>query len=110
MGRTHVYQVQRLIVWWSHSMDEPREDWRMLFTPLLAPVIENCTSISEAALRINQVLWSLWTPAIHFQADQTPGIMSPSQACPFPLSLVQGDIKERRKRGAEDREGYQVRH
>jgi hypothetical protein len=80
-------------------MDEPREDWRTRFTPLLAPLIGNCTSISEAALRINQVLWSLWTPAIHFQADQTPGIMSPSQVWPFPLSLVREGYEGEKESG-----------
>jgi hypothetical protein len=45
----------------------------------VAPLIANSSSILEAALLINKNLWSLWKPALHFQALQTPKIMSTSQ-------------------------------
>eukprot|EP00884_Botryococcus_braunii_P010765 jgi/Botrbrau1/19690/Bobra.0003s0051.1 len=61
------------------NVDEPREEWRTLLQKLVAPLIANCTSISEAALVVNQQLWELWDPPIRFKPNQTPDILSPSQ-------------------------------
>eukprot|EP00884_Botryococcus_braunii_P010761 jgi/Botrbrau1/19687/Bobra.0003s0048.1 len=61
------------------SLDEPREDWRAGMRAKVAPLTGNSSTIQEAALLINKNLWSLWKPALHFQALQTPKIMSPSQ-------------------------------
>ena len=63
-------------------MDEDRDGCRHYFRPLLQPLILNATSVSEAALLINRVLWNIngqWN--IYFKPNQTPDIMSPTEVC-----------------------------
>ncbi len=59
------------------NLDEPRDDWRLLFQPLMAPVVANASSITEAAQVLNRDIWAMW--GIVFKPHQTPDIMSPSQ-------------------------------
>ena len=69
--------ITTLLTTRAHSADEPRTQWRPLFFNVLADWVRNCTSISEAALLINQRLWGLFH--VHFQPNCTPDIMSPAQ-------------------------------
>ncbi|GAX83920.1 hypothetical protein CEUSTIGMA_g11344.t1 [Chlamydomonas eustigma] len=59
------------------SLDEPRDKWRSLMMPLFSPLVENASSITEAAQILNRDIWKIW--GIHFVPGQTPAIMSPSQ-------------------------------
>jgi hypothetical protein len=59
------------------SLDEPREDWRSLFWPLLRPLVAGTSTPGEAALLLNKQIWRIW--GVHFKADQAPEILSPSQ-------------------------------
>ncbi len=61
------------------NLDEPREDWRSLFAPLLAPLVNSTATTLEAASEINTQLWTLNGWNITFKSNQTPLIMSPSQ-------------------------------
>jgi hypothetical protein len=59
------------------SLDEPREDWRSLFWPLLRPLVAGARTPGEAALLLNKQMWGIW--GVHFRADQAPEILSPGQ-------------------------------
>ncbi|MEW5312107.1 MAG: hypothetical protein WDW38_003759 [Sanguina aurantia] len=59
------------------NMDEPRDDWRSLFSALFAPIVAGAGSLTGAAQLLNERIWSIW--GIEFQPDHTPEIMSPSQ-------------------------------
>lgn len=59
------------------NLDEPRDDWRILFSQALSGLVKDAKSSTEAAQILNRDVWSLW--GIVFKADQTPEIMSPSQ-------------------------------
>ncbi len=58
-------------------MDEPRDNWRPLFFQRFLPLIQDARSLSEAALILNENIWSIW--GIVFKPNQTPEIMSPFQ-------------------------------
>ena len=61
-------------------MDEDRDGCRHSFQRLVEPMIENTSSIGEAALSVNKNLWSIkdyWD--IHFKPNQSPEILSPTQ-------------------------------
>lgn len=59
------------------SVDEPRDNWRPLFFQRFLPLIQDAGSLSEAALILNENIWSIWD--IVFKPNQTPEIMSPFQ-------------------------------
>ena len=65
-------------------MDEERDGCRHFFQPLVEPLVANASSISEAALSVNRLLWSK-LGGIYFKPNQTPDIMSPTQASLFNL-------------------------
>lgn len=62
------------------SMDEVRDGCRHAFLPLVKPMIANASTTGAAALLVNKNLWSIkgyWD--IHFEPNQTPEYMSPTQ-------------------------------
>eukprot|EP00164_Ancoracysta_twista_P006560 GFYU01009150.1.p1 GENE.GFYU01009150.1~~GFYU01009150.1.p1 ORF type:complete len:449 (-),score=111.35 GFYU01009150.1:77-1339(-) len=61
------------------NVNEPRDAWRPLFYEKFAPLVKQAHNLTEAGLIINQKIWSMWSPAIHFVSDCTPDIMSPFQ-------------------------------
>lgn len=63
-------------------MDEDRDGCRQFFRPFTEPLIQDLETIGEAALEVNRRLWDFW--GIHFKGNQTPEILSPTQA-----SLIQ---------------------
>ena len=50
-----------------------------MFFQRFLPLVQNATSLSEAALILNKEIWSIW--GIAFKSNQTPDIMSPFQVC-----------------------------
>ena len=67
------------------SVDEPRDNWRAMFFQRFLPLVQNASSLSEAALTLNKEIWSIW--GITFKSNQTPEIMSPFQVPKSALSL-----------------------
>lgn len=63
-------------------LNEPRDSLRKSFHKIFTPWLLNTSTITEAALLLNKDLWKVW--GIHFKANQTPEILSPSQVCVAP--------------------------
>jgi hypothetical protein len=51
-------------------------------------LVQGAQSTTEAAMAINRGIWQFW--GIVFKPDQTPEIMSPSQACTCVMPLFHG--------------------
>jgi hypothetical protein len=55
--------------WQCCSVNEPRELWRGLMFTVVAPLVANATTLTEAALLINKNLWGLWQPTVPWTWD-----------------------------------------
>eukprot|EP00823_Brevimastigomonas_motovehiculus_P000047 TRINITY_DN10149_c0_g1_i1.p1 TRINITY_DN10149_c0_g1~~TRINITY_DN10149_c0_g1_i1.p1 ORF type:complete len:299 (+),score=39.42 TRINITY_DN10149_c0_g1_i1:103-897(+) len=70
------------------SVDEPRENWRILFYDILFPLVKNVKSIPDAFAIINSRIWQIWN--ISFVVDSTPKIMAPLETIAYRYASCTG--------------------
>jgi len=78
------------------SVNEPRVDWRTLFSKKLGPLVQNplleAENIAEVVSILNDQLWSVLRPQgeIKFKSDQTPLIYDPMSVIDYGFASCTG--------------------
>ncbi|CAE8605659.1 unnamed protein product [Polarella glacialis] len=74
------------------SVDESRSDWREFLAKQLKPLVDNATNLSQAALILNENLWTVLRPQgqVVFKSEQSPMIYDPMSTLVFGYASCTG--------------------